>query len=247
MLKSFQTHLQNHHKSKPTADVDIMLPALAHCANRPLARARHIMTSWLPPKGSSNFADASSNITSAEAAATEHSARRCDAASTESRVAPDGHAYTYEQFADWYDHHAERIWRTSIVSPGPRPEDCPTGVATERAQDPTLAPALEVSLRTGDIEQLRTAERSFAPKRSLQQLARNALNAISTAGSNSSMDRNLEHWFPWRSYVACNENAHAIIGSRVTLAMAEFIDGTKDPNRGRQPRLDFVLYRTDGT
>ena len=61
------------------------------------------------------------------------------------------------------------------------------------------------------------------------------------------MDRNLEHWFPWRSYVACHENAHDIIGSGITLAVAEFIDGTKDANRGGQSRLDFVLYRADGT
>ena len=61
------------------------------------------------------------------------------------------------------------------------------------------------------------------------------------------MDRNLETWFPWKSYVACHKDVHAIIGSGITLAMAEFIDGTKDPNQGGQPRLDFVLYRTDGT
>ena len=117
--------------------------------------------------------------------------------------------------------------------------------ATEHSAPP--APAVQVLLRTEDIEQLCEAERSFAPRRSLQLIARMALEVITKAGPNSSMDSNLEHLFPWRSYVACHEDAHAIIGSGIALAMAEFIEGTKDPNRGGQPRLDFVLHRTDGT
>ena len=61
------------------------------------------------------------------------------------------------------------------------------------------------------------------------------------------MDRNLEPWFPWRSYVACHKNAHDVIGSGITVARAEFMDSTRDSNRGGQNRLDFVFYRTDGT
>ena len=38
-----------------------------------------------------------------------------------------------------------------------------------------------------------------------------------------------------------------IIGPGVARAAAEFIQGTKDPNRGGQARLDFVVYRSDGT
>ena len=117
--------------------------------------------------------------------------------------------------------------------------------ATEHSAPP--APAVQVLLRTEDIEQLCEAERSFAPRRSLQLIARKALEVITEAGPSSSMDSNLEQLFPWRSYVACHEDAHAIIGSGIALAMAEFIEGTKDPNRGGQPRLDFVLHKTDGT
>jgi hypothetical protein len=45
--------------------------------------------------------------------------------------------------------------------------------------------------------------------------------------------------------VACHDNACTIVGAGITLARAEFIDGTKDPNRGGQQRLDFVFYRAD--
>ena len=68
-----------------------------------------------------------------------------------------------------------------------------------------------------------------------------------TAGVNSNIDRNLEHWFPWRRYIACHEHAYDIIGTGVTLAIAQYIPNTRDPNRGYQKRLDFVIYRTDGT
>ena len=231
------------------------------------------------------------------AAAAEHSARPCDTrprdtASAERRVARDGYAYTYEQFAQYYRHDAERMWNASIASPNPQPEDCPTGVATEHAQEPPPvppaqvllrpedieqlceaerscrstrpkncptgaatehtpepppAPAAQVLLYSEDIEQLREAERSIAPRRSLQRLARMALEEITKAGPNSSMDKNLEHMFPWRAYVACHADARAIIGSGIALAMAEFIDDTKDANRGGQARLDFVFYRVDGS
>ena len=121
------------------------------------------------------------------------------------------------------------------------------GAATEHTQEPPPAPALQVLLRTEDIQQLCAAERALVPQRSLHKLARAALNIITEAGPDSPMDRNLDNWFPWRSYVACHKDAHAVIGSGITLAKAEFMDGTSDGNRGGQLRLDFVLYRTDGT
>ena len=53
------------------------------------------------------------------------------------------------------------------------------GAATEHAQEPPPAPALQVLLRTEDIQQLRATERARVPQRSLHKLARGALNAIS--------------------------------------------------------------------
>ena len=85
------------------------------------------------------------------------------------------------------------------------------GAATEHAQEPPPAPALQVLLCTEDIRQLRTAERARVPQRSLHQLARNALNTIASAGPNSPVVRNLATWFPWREYVACHKDAHAVM------------------------------------
>ena len=102
--------------------------------------------------------------------------------------------------------------------------------------------ALQVLLRTGDIQQLCAAERALVPQRSLHKLARAALDSITEAGPDSPMDRNLEPWLPWRSYVACHKNAHGVIGSGITLAKAEFMDSARDSNRGGQNRLDFVLH-----
>jgi hypothetical protein len=102
---------------------------------------------------------------------------------------------------------------------------------------------LEILLRPEDIQTLTAQEDAYRPCRSLHKLARNALNAIMQAGE----DTNLEGWFPWQSYVACHENALMIIGTGVTGATAEFIEGTKDSNRDGWARLDFVIYRSDRT
>ena len=103
-------------------------------------------------------------------------------------------------------------------------------------------------LAQADIDVQQALEESeFKPPRSLHRLARDALNEMVTAGVNSDIDRNLEHWFPWRRYIACHEHAYDIIGTGVTHAIAEYIPDTRDSNRGYQRRLDFVIYRTDGT
>ncbi len=181
------------------------------------------------------------------AAATEHNAE--SASASERRLAADGAAATEHSAHLWItlEDYPARAPGDAAAATGhsPRPEDHRPCVATEHAQEPPPAPGVRVLLRTENIEQLGESELSFAPRRSLQQLARNALTAITTAGPNSSMDANLEHWFPWRSYVACHEDAHGLIGSGIMLAVAEFIDGTKDANQGGQPRLDCVFYSTD--
>ena len=105
------------------------------------------------------------------------------------------------------------------------------GAATEHAQ---------VLLRAEDIHTLRAAERA-APKRSLHKLARKALNTITEAGPNSTVDRDLGTWFPWQSYVANHRHAHDVIGPGITSATAEFMDSTRDGNRRGQNRLDFVF------
>ena len=114
------------------------------------------------------------------------------------------------------------------------------------ATNHSLAPLVLLARADIDVQQA-LEESEFKPPRSLHRLARDALNEMVTAGVNSDIDRNLEHWFPWRRYIACHEHAYDIIGTGVTHAIAEYIPDTRDSNRGYQRRLDFVIYRTDGT
>ena len=104
-----------------------------------------------------------------------------------------------------------------------------------------------VVLSLHDADTLRAAEAAIRPKRSLHKLARDALNAITKAGVHSTASKDLDGWFPWKEYIACHAMAPDIIGEGVTHAVAEFIANTRDGNRGGQPRLDFVVYRSDGT
>ena len=133
---------------------------------------------------------------------------------------------------------------------------------TELVESAASAPSL-VRLTLADAEELRRREKAITPKRSLHKLAREALNSISQAATNVehtitedmvSEDRvllvrteDLETWFPWRAYIACHPRSSEIIGSGVTHATAEFINGTQDPNRAGQRRLDFIVRRSDGT
>ena len=126
---------------------------------------------------------------------------------------------------------------------------------TELVESAASAPSL-VRLTLADAEELRRREKAITPKRSLHKLAREALNSISQAATNvehtEELDawlrtEDLETWFPWRAYIACHPRSSEIIGSGVTHATAEFINGTKDPNRAGQRRLDFIVRRSDGT
>lgn len=215
-------------------------------------------------------------------------------AHSDTRVADDGEAYTYDDFLAWYGTRVDRKWQnatpvsdaaqhvnviatqhniipprnsaTTIAAPlhaaaqygnvdatahdllPPRSSATANAnaqaAATEHSH--TLQPTL-VPLSLADAEMMRNAEAARTPLRSLHRLARDALNAITSAGVNSTIDKNLDCWFPWKEYIACHGSASDIIGEGVTHAVAEFIEGTCDANQGGQQRLDFVVYRLDGT
>ena len=122
-----------------------------------------------------------------------------------------------------------------------------TQLAATEHKSPELRLSQVVSLSLHDAATLCAAEAAHRPKRSLHNLARDALNAITKAGVHSTASKDLDGWFPWKEYIACHANAPYIIGEGVTHAVAEFIANTSDGNRGGQPRLDFVVYRSDGT
>jgi hypothetical protein len=52
-------------------------------------------------------------------------------------------------------------------------------------------------------------------------------------------------WQNWKLYIANHKDAQALIGPGVQAFTVEFIEGTKDPNRGGRPRLDLVIRHPD--
>ena len=92
---------------------------------------------------------------------------------------------------------------------------------------------------------IRQQEAARGPPRSLHKMARDALNQINQNPTYES--QNLDEVFDWVPYVAAHVHSDEIIGPGITHAMAHFVDGTRDRNRGGAPRLDFFFYRTDQT
>ena len=52
-------------------------------------------------------------------------------------------------------------------------------------------------------------------------------------------------WQNWKLYIANHKDAQKLIGPGVKAFTVEFIEGTKDPNRGGRPRLDLVIRHPD--
>ena len=119
-------------------------------------------------------------------------------------------------------------------------------IAPEPENQPALAAATEHSilLHRDQARGLALKARTRKARDELHALARQALDRIASAGPQSPC---LHLGFPWPSYVACHARADDIIGSGIVRASAEFIAATHDPNRGGQPRLDFVFYQADGS
>ena len=51
---------------------------------------------------------------------------------------------------------------------------------------------------------------------------------------------------PWRHYIARHPQCQEIVGSGIVRAQLEFFPHIRDPNRGRQLRLDYVFENLDG-
>ena len=206
---------------------------------------------------------------SPQPAATEHSFASQGTA-TELR-ALQGYAYSYEVMEAWFTDEAPRLWAnaTPIVirhlpapqeqihateqdlvqprasaSTGPGPANLQSSLQTDATEHSV---ALPVVLAAADVNAERALEEKIKPPRSLHRFARNTLDGMITAGVDSDINRDLAKWFDWRRYIACHKRAYDIIGPGVTHARAEYISQTNDPNRGNQERLDFVIYRTDGS
>ena len=57
----------------------------------------------------------------------------------------------------------------------------------------------------------------------------------------------IQHQWPhWKEYVAFHADCRELVGRGVVDVTAQQIQGTKDPNRGGDPRVDLVLHYRDG-
>jgi hypothetical protein len=194
------------------------------------------------------------------------------AAATEKRIADDGQAF-YDNTAwthtatehDASEHDAtttatEHDATTTATRNGSTTatehwlnDSTPLGTSEEPPQHNTQTLSLPdeeasplVILDIQDIDSLLRAEAGRTPKRNLHKLARGALQTGIVLQPNYTRI-SLSTLFDWRPYVACHNEAQMIIGSGIVYASLEGIQGTSDPNRGGDPRVDFVFYRTDTT
>ena len=130
-------------------------------------------------------------------------------------------------------------------STDPAPANLQSSLQTDATEHSVAHPVVLAAAHVNPERALE--EKNFKPPRSLHKIARNILEKIIAAGVDSNIDRDLANLFDWRRYIACHKQAYEIIGPGVTHACAEYIPQTNDSNRGNQERLDFVVYRIDGS
>ena len=161
------------------------------------------------------------------------------------RRAWDGNEYTAEEFKLFFgEEHWEEFW-----------DNAPAGDVAQLADDFANLDASNtgglgqtttvVRLHASNLIEVRLQEANRGPPRSLHNLARQALNAISQSSTYAEVD--LDDWFEWIPYVAAHRESVRIVGPGITQAVARFRAGTTDANRGGAPRLDFCFIRVDGT
>jgi hypothetical protein len=196
---------------------------------------------------------------------------RCS--SSTRRRAWDGNEYTAEEFALFYgEEYGKAFWDNAPAgdvaqladdfanldasNPGDVAQLADEGDVAQLADDfanldasntgGTGTRSLQVvRLHASDLIGVRRQEANRGPPRSLHDLARQALNAISQSSTYAEVD--LDDWFEWIPYVAAHRESQRIVGPGITQAVARFREGTNDANRGGAPRLDFCFIRVDGT
>ena len=179
------------------------------------------------------------------------------------RRAWDGNEYTAEEFELFYgEEHWEAIWDNAPAGDVAQLADdfanldaSNPGDVAQLADDFANLDASNtgglgqtttvVRLHASNLIGVRRQEANRGPPRSLHNLARQALNAISQSSTYAEVD--LDDWFEWIPYVAAHPESQRIVGPGITQAVARFEADTTDANRGGAPRLDFCFIRVDGT
>ena len=132
------------------------------------------------------------------------------------------------------------VWRMPRPPPGQEPLPQPP------AEPHADGAAEHVLISQHDLPELR--RRGQPRAEILHQEARNwtnyfAQNDRAPVGVQADLTK---LWENWKEYIATHKQANAIVGPGVVGFTSEFIEGTKDPNRGGIPRLDLVIQHVDG-
>ena len=201
-------------------------------------QAAAMASKWLsnPSDGTEHAGGSAATEHAGGSAATEHA---CGVDAIEKRAARDGRDYSYQEFVIFYgSSRAPSKWHEAL----PVAEPIAPG---------TAADGKPVLLRVEDIEPLQRATRlaaEFSTQKNRQDIARSALESAIRDGCATPIPLDeLFQGMGWREYIAWHKEARKIIGEGVVDATAETIQGVKDPNRYGQLRIDFVVYRADGS
>ncbi len=109
------------------------------------------------------------------------------------------------------------------------PASLPPASGTQASEDPGLSVADVPRYSGGDYK-------------SLHRQARAALNNLYAIR----LQEAVAPGFDWREYVCAHPASRQLVGPGIQSFVAEPIAGTRDPNRGGDPRIDFVLQHVDG-
>ena len=185
------------------------------------------------------------------------------------RIARNGIAYTESQFMDYYGFCGKLEWDAARVRGGAKcdamssfsmpPPGPPAGEPPAHRELPPDPPAEDpvfysdddngasehVLLSLDDLPELR--QHGTGRFGALHDEARAFIDKFASADHDCIgvlADLTLE-WPNWRLYIASHKLAQELIGPGVKAFTVEFIDGTKDPNRGGRPRLDLVIRHSN--
>ena len=132
-----------------------------------------------------------------------------------------------------------------------RTRDAETPQESSDASDASAAePSAKVLLGIAELQRL---QQGGVAKAKLHEQARRFLNEKSRFFAESpenhvrSLPIDADKWPRWREYIAFHKDAARLVGSNGIVKISiEEIEGTSDANRSGSPRVDIVVYNTDG-
>ena len=107
-----------------------------------------------------------------------------------------------------------------------------------------------VLLHAGQLAEQRTAAlHQWHDLGRLHSAARTELQRLISVQMNAGAGEpgDVSAGFPWPQYVATHPDAADLVGPGIVEFGAAAVAGTRDPNRGGWPRVDFVIHRVDGS